>query len=534
MEPYAEPRPQGLTYTVARRGERIVVPQVKTHPLFAGCDWGGSIVGLPLRIGERVIGVMTFTFEQPHVFSAGELDALDLLADQAAVAVENARLFLAEQQQRRRLALLVEVARLTASVFDVDVLLQAVADGIQRHFGYQTIELFTLDEEADELVLRGYRGPPTQALETVTPGVYRQPLNVGIVGHVARTCNSYNAPDVSSDPYYYAAVPGIRSELCVPIRQGGYVIGVLNVESELPARFGPEDQSLLEAVADTVAIGLQNARLYCELRQYAAGLEAALEQLKELDRLKSEFIQNVSHELRSPIALIRGYADLLDAGELGPLRPEQREPVAIIARRTRMLAKMVEDITLILGAEARPLAREAVPLDDLAQAAVREFSLAAEEAGLTLKAEIASGLSPVSGEPIYLRRVLDNLIGNAIKFTPPGGNITVRLWQEDQRLKLQVSDTGIGIAPDQHERVFERFYQVDGSSRRRYGGVGLGLTLVKEVVSSLGGTIELESELGKGSTFTVALPVWSAQSRPPDPTGSGDAVSPAPQPRRSG
>ncbi len=509
-EPYAEPRTHGLTYTVARRGERIVVPRVKDDPLFADYGWESSIVGLPLRIGKQVIGVMTFTFEHPHVFSADELNALDLLADQAAIAVENARLFQAEQQQQRRLALLAEVARLTASVFDANVLLQAVADSIQRHFDYQTIELFTLDEETDELVLCGYRGPLTEAPETVTPGTYRQSLDVGIVGYVAQTGQSYNAPDVSSAPFYYAAVPGIRSELCVPIRQKSHVIGVLNLESNQPARFGPDDQSLLEAVADTVAIGLQNARLYRELRQHTVELEAALEQLKELDRLKSEFIQNVSHELRSPIALIRGYADLLEAGDLGPLRPEQQEPVAIIARRTRMLAELVEDITLILGAEARPLAREAVPLDELARAAVKDFKLPAERAGLTLKADIAPNLPPVAGESIYLRRVLDNLIGNAIKFTPPGGNITVRLWQEDQRLKLQVSDTGIGIAPEQQERVFERFYQVDGSSRRRYGGVGLGLTLVKEVVTSLGGTVKLESEPGQGSTFTVALDVWSA------------------------
>ena len=127
--------------------------------------------------------------------------------------------------------------------------------------------------------------------------------------------------------------------------------------------------------------------------------------------------------------------------------------------------------------------------------------------GVTLNAIIAPDLPPVGGESIYLRRVLDNLIGNAVKFTPTGGTITVQLEQQGNTMILQVTDTGIGIPADQQQRIFERFYQVDGSMRRRYGGMGLGLSLVKEVIEALGGTIDVESELGHGSTFTIALPI---------------------------
>lgn len=229
--------------------------------------------------------------------------------------------------------------------------------------------------------------------------------------------------------------------------------------------------------------------------------------LKELDRLKNEFIQNVSHELRSPLALVRGYAEMLDTGELGDLRPEQEVPVAVIARRARMLSDLVRGITLILEAESNPPDPEPTALDELARAAVEDFQISVRQAGLKLHAEIAPDLPPVGGSPIHLRRVLDNLLDNAVKFTPEGGSILVRVLPDGDQVVLEVSDTGIGIPPDQQGRIFERFYQVDGSAKRRYGGVGLGLALVKEIVEVYGGRVALESAVGKGSTFTVSLPM---------------------------
>jgi signal transduction histidine kinase len=176
-----------------------------------------------------------------------------------------------------------------------------------------------------------------------------------------------------------------------------------------------------------------------------------------------------------------------------------------------MLSALVQDITLILEAEVNPPLPEPVPLDEVTRAAVADFQIAAAEAQLTLQTEIASDLPPVCGTPTHLRRVLDNLIENAIKFTPPQGRITVRMKKprEDQIL-LEVSDTGIGIRSDQQERIFERFYQVDGSAKRRYPGSGLGLALVKEIVETYGGEISVESAVGRGSTFFVTLPT-SAQ-----------------------
>ena len=146
-------------------------------------------------------------------------------------------------------------------------------------------------------------------------------------------------------------------------------------------------------------------------------------------------------------------------------------------------------------------------LDELALAAVEDFQAAADRAGLELKIEVTPDLPAVSGATIHLRRVLDNLINNALKFTPAGGSISVCVQSNAQHVVLQVKDTGIGIAPDQQERIFDRFYQVGSFSKRQYGGVGLGLALVKEIAEAHGGTVTVESRENEGSTFTVTLPV---------------------------
>jgi two-component system phosphate regulon sensor histidine kinase PhoR len=204
---------------------------------------------------------------------------------------------------------------------------------------------------------------------------------------------------------------------------------------------------------------------------------------------------------------VRGFAELLATGQLGPLRPEQEQPVEVIYRRIQMLSKIVEDLTVIMEAETAQIHREVVDLAAMVRELAPDFSLSFAEAALTLNVTAEMEVAQVIGDPIHLRRVLDNLLGNARKFTPAGGMVEVRLWHEAERLLITVADTGIGIPENQLERVFERFYQVDGSMTRRYGGTGLGLALVKEIIEAHGGHISVRSHVGKGSTFTVELPL---------------------------
>jgi signal transduction histidine kinase len=265
---------------------------------------------------------------------------------------------------------------------------------------------------------------------------------------------------------------------------------------------------LIEAVGRQLGAGAERLRLLREVRQHAEDLEIAVAQLQKLDRLKNEFMQNASHELRTPLALIRGYMELMRDGEFGELPSNQQEALEVIMRQTEMLGALVEDITLSLSARARSFAKEPVSLDDLVLAGADDFRLAIERAGLRLVTEVQPELPMILGEPFYLRRVLDNLVSNAIKFTPEGGTITVRLNQDDGWIRLQVCDTGIGIPVEEQPQIFDRFYQVDGSARRKYGGMGLGLALVREIVEAHGGKASVESQISEGSTFTVLLPAW--------------------------
>ncbi len=203
---------------------------------------------------------------------------------------------------------------------------------------------------------------------------------------------------------------------------------------------------------------------------------------------------------------MRGYAELLDSGELGELPDGARQSASVIARRARMLGKLLDDLLSILSAETGKMAHDPIDLAKLVDSLIAEFQPVARQAHIDLSARVAPQVAAVSGDPVQLRRMLDNLLSNAVKFTPTGGSIVVRLFSSEGYVMLEVADSGIGIPADQLTRIFERFYQVDGSTKRRYGGVGLGLSLVKEIAEGHGGRVAVESEVGRGSTFRVILP----------------------------
>jgi signal transduction histidine kinase len=314
-------------------------------------------------------------------------------------------------------------------------------------------------------------------------------------------------PDASNHPLY-EDYPWNGAIAGLPLRRGDKVIGVMNLAfQDQPHEFDENELRVLELLADQAAVGLLNAQQYAEEQHRAEELAIALAQREELVRLKSEFIQNVSHELRTPLTIVRGYVELLEKGELGALGPEQQDAMTIITRRIHMLHRMIEDLTTILEAEARTAPHKPVELNELIQRTVDDFQDTTHQAGLALLLDVPSDKMWLMGDPVHLSRLLDNLVGNAIKFTPAGGSITVRLRREDSTAILEVADTGVGIPGEKLDRVFDRFYQVDGSTTRRYGGTGLGLALVKEIAISHGGQVSVDSTIGKGSTFRVHLPL---------------------------
>jgi PAS domain S-box-containing protein len=412
-------------------------------------------------------------------------------------------------RRNRELDLLNRVSRALSVILDQQQLYLTILDEVRQALDVAAASIWLIDSDTGELVCLEATGS-----ERETVRGWRLEPGEGIAGWAASRGKSVIVPDTRTDPRHFKGVDqqiglGVRSIMSVPMRARRDVIGVLQVVDTTVNRFRPSDMTLIEPLAATAAIAIENARLFAREEQRAAELASALEQRQELDRLKDQFIQNVSHELRTPLGLIQAYAQLLVEGDLGELKPNQYEPISVIARRTQALTKIVDDLTAIWETEAKRAQSERVDFADLVQNLLPDFKIAAESAGLSLDVQVEPNLPPTLGDATHLGQMLDNLLGNALKFTPSGGTVSVLLHHDGDSLILRVADTGVGIPADQIDRVFERFYQVDGSMSRRYGGAGLGLALVKDVVEAHGGTVFLESTEGSGSTFTVTLPEMS-------------------------
>ena len=496
-------------------GEAVVTTNAQIDPRFSDQESVvgyhlRSIVCVPLHVREHVIGALYLDNRMRNgVFSHSDLPMLTAFANQAAVAIENARLFEAERKQREMTEALGQAAAVVNSTLDLSKVLDRIQEQVKRVVPGDTFNIMLLEEDGDTARMVRWWGYEHRDTDDQMASIRIPVAKFPNLAKMMQTGKPVVVPNTATDPRWVLEEgrEWLRSYVAAPIHISGRMVGFLNVNSIHPEQFGPSDARRLELLAHHAASAIQNARLYQQVRRHADELAATVVRLRELDRLKNEFIQNVSHELRTPLAVIQGYAALLEAGELGELRSEQRETVSTICRRIQMLRDMVEDITLILGVESGPPEPLPVLVGELVQTAVEAVHPAVEQSKLTLRTEIPPGLPSVCGSPVYLRRAVVNLLNNAVKFTPEGGTVTVRAWQEDDSVVLQVADTGIGIPPDQHERIFDRFYQVDGSSSRRYGGMGLGLALVKEVAEAHGGTVRVESAESTGSTFTMTLPV---------------------------
>jgi len=461
-----------------------------------------SLMVLPLVVRDKIVGVMSAQSYEPYAFDEGHRRLFSDIASQVAIAVENARLF---EETRRRLTetrLLQEVMQAAASTLDFDEVLVRTIQTLHRTLNIDYLGFAIPDESGTVLVAHpsmiGFEAPQGEPM--------RLPLDGSILGLVYQTGEPLLVLDVERSPYYFKAAPGIRSELAVPVRVGDEVIAVLNAESPHLGAFSEEDLRLFSAVAAQLGVVLKNARLYQALQERTNELSQAYEELKELDRLRTQLVQNVGHELRTPLSLIQGYVELLLQGDLGPILDSQRAALQIIREHTATLTRLIYNLTMLQAVPRETLALAPVSVVEVVQHALAEFRRSAGRAGIVFREELPAGLPPVLGDRERLGLVFSHLIDNAIKFSPNGGTVTIRAWADESQVYVSITDEGIGIAPEHLGRVFERFYQVDGSTTRRFGGMGIGLALALEVVEAHGGTVEVKSEPGKGSTFTVVLP----------------------------
>jgi signal transduction histidine kinase len=295
---------------------------------------------------------------------------------------------------------------------------------------------------------------------------------------------------------------GYRSLLTVPLLREQKILGGLTVWRRQAGEFDPEVVNLLQTFATQSALAIHNAQLFREIQAKGRELEAA-------NRHKSEFLANVSHELRTPLNAVIGFSEVLLEKLFGELNDKQNEYVDDILSSGRHLLSLINDILDLSKIEAGHMELELTTFDlpnalDNALVLIRER---ASRHGVRLERVVDEQLGDFRGDERKIKQVLVNLLSNAVKFTPEGGKIQVRAGLDNGAVKISVSDTGIGIAPEHHETIFEEFRQVGSDYARKREGTGLGLTLTKKFVEMHGGRIWVESEPGKGSTFTFTLPV---------------------------
>lgn len=498
------PRENGLTATVIRSGQQVVIDNAPEHPLYKSelaQSWGvQAIAGFPLRHNDQIIGAFTITYLDPHKFTPDELLLMSLLADQAAVAVENARLYTNARERLRYMSALVDVAQQVTGDLRLDSVMQTTVQMLQDLFNARASTIALLTEEGDELEIAAGAGikPEYQRV--------RIPMGMGVSGQVVDTRRSVYVADTYSEEDFLFFDEIVRSLLAVPLIHRGEILGTLTVDSDRPNAFNETDIQLMTIAAAQVSIAIAQARLFEQLENHAVELTRAYAELQENDRLKDELVQNVSHELRTPLTFVRGYVDLLIEGDMGNMKETQLDALNIVSDKTEEITRLVEDIMSLQRIHTDNLLIEKFSLPELLQYVIdiHQVSDGGVDIRFHLQTVFRSGL--IRADKGRLNQVLDNLIGNAIKFSPNRPDITIRLLERKEDVLVAIEDQGIGMPLDKVDRIFDRFYQADGSSRRQFGGAGLGLAIVKRIVDAHGGEIWVRSQEGVGSTFYLLLP----------------------------
>ena len=387
-----------------------------------------------------------------------------------------------------------------AATLDVDRLLSAAVDLTKENFNLYHAHIYLLDEDKTTLALRAGAGAIGRQMvrEGRTIPMYAQ----SIVARAARERDVVVVSETgrSTDFLPHPLLPDTRSELAVPLVIGDRLLGVLDVQSSQAGRFQATDRQVYRILAAQLAVATQNAMYFGEQLQMA-------EKLREVDRLKTDFLARMSHELRTPLNSIIGFADVLLMGLEGDLNERMIEDLQLIRGSGFHLRDIIGDILDMSRIEAGrlELTYETFDLRRTATEMMATAAPLAEQKGLALRLDIDSRIGLVSADRTRLRQVLWNIVGNAIKFTDHGG-ITVSIRPENDDVLVCISDTGIGIADDNLPRIFDHFSQVEGTQRQSIGGTGLGLSISKSLVELHGGRLWVESRLGEGSTFRFTIP----------------------------
>jgi signal transduction histidine kinase len=398
----------------------------------------------------------------------------------------------------RQLGRILEISRELTTTVALGPLLKRIVDTAAELTETETASILLQDKRTGELRFQTAADDKSQQLADIPV-----PIEGSIAGTVLMSGEPLIIGDARSDPRHFGGVGEktgmeIRSLLAVPLQIKEHRIGVLEAINKCDDQeFSRQDVDMLMTLAAQAAAAIENARL-------VGALQRAYERLGELDKLKSDFISIASHELRTPLHLILLYAEMLRE-DLGEGAREQVDPVLRAATRLKQLIETMLNLRYLETGQME-LVPTRFDLRAEVQAACRDYKALADTKGLVISTDVPDEQVSIYADKEKVRVVLDNLVSNAVQFTPAGGRVRVKVGRRGQDIEMSVIDTGIGISPQDLDRIFERFYQVDDHMTRKQGGMGLGLSIVKELAELHGGRVWVESVPGRGSCFVVVLP----------------------------
>jgi signal transduction histidine kinase len=468
----------------------------------------------PLLREGQPIGVIVIRRMEVKPFNDKQIKLLETFADQAVIAIENVRLFQELEARTRELARSVgelkalgEVGQAVSSTLDLQTVLSTIVGRAVQLSGTDCGIIYEYDEPTQEFHLRASYQMEQELVDAYQATPLR--LGQGATGRAAETRLPYQIADLRQE--HELATRGMRpilsrlgyqSLLAVPLLLDQKIMGALTIYRRETGSFAPEIVNLLRTFATQSVLAIQNARLFREIEDKGRQIEAA-------NRHKSEFLANVSHELRTPLNAIIGFSEVLGEKLFGELNEKQAEYTDDILSSGRHLLSLINDILDLSKIEAGRMELEVTTfhLPDAIENALTLIRERASRHGIRLNQVIDERLGDVTGDERKVKQVLVNLLSNAVKFTPEGGQIKVEASLGDSAAIVSVVDTGIGIAKEDQEAIFEEFRQVGSNYAHKREGTGLGLTLTRKFVELHGGKIWVESEAGKGSKFTFTLPL---------------------------